>query len=500
MKIPIPHSFDQESLRQLLEITTIQNELCRNWTPHPAQEEVAYQILTKQAKYVFLQWGRQSGKTEIINYLGWIWGKLVPGSQSHYFAPQLKQARNILWTPKRLQRFGPDNWIEQIYESTMRITWKNHPEGLFQLNGADDPNQVRGIFLKNGILILDELRDFPEDFWVTAEPIILKYECPVIFISTPPPSLNDPNHPDMPNQYKQIRDMVQNHPRGYFSKVPTTSNPHIPAGAIDDIKTRMYSLGQGHIFEREYNAEDVKGGSGSIFPMLSEHHYKEPSWILDEISRDRSAIEWWGVFDPGSKAAFAFLLIAYLPSSSEFYVVAEIYERDQGKNSAAQIWARAKHIIHTHCGGKEPRLIYDEAALWFANEVYQLDRSMGLRSLSLTPTHKQLHKKEIGEPRPGTSRLKEAFLGNQAWLSTDCKSLKWELENYFLSPTGMLPNKNDHLIDCLFYFITESGYNPYKSSPIILDGNHAQKRITSLEDWNDADYQTYEENNDGFYD
>lgn len=468
------------------------DQISRTWTPHEKQLELVAPLLLGQKDFFFLNWGRQTGKSEFICFLAWVWGRLHPGSQSHYFAPQRKMAKEILWSSGRIQGFGPKSWIRgEPNETELRVRWANHPEGLIQLHGADDEDSaVRGLFVKAGILFLDEFRMFREGFWPAAEPITLAYNCPVVIISTPPESFVDPNNPELPNWYVRLAERAKTSPRGVYSVATSLDNPHLQREKMLGIRDELYSFGQGNIWEREYEAKWVSGGASSLFPMLKrDYHVREAGWVRHELLHMLRYSELVCVFDPGSRAAFAVLLVAITPDGT-MYCLEEIYERDQASNTATQIWDRARELMLKWTPSVEAwTLIYDEAALWFASEI----NATHLNS-ALSPTQKSLYKREPGEPKPGISQIKRAMLGDKFFISTDCPFLFWEMENYGLDENGKISrHAHDHLIDCLFYATNESHYVPGERRDIVVrdslyEGNSVEKINQAFNSFAELDY------------
>jgi hypothetical protein len=430
------------------------------------QIQVIAAILKGEARFTFLQWGRQAGKTEMICYLLWAWGRLNPGSQSHYFAPLLKQAKSVLWTSRRIQTFGPRDWIRgDPNKSEMLIEWANAEDGHIQLHGADNYDSKRGLVIKRGIIILDEVREFKEGFWDAVQPLTLKFQCPVIAISTPPASLVHPEDPSKPNQYVRLRERAKTSRNGLYSKAPTSINPHIPPEELARIRQEYIDAGDLTTWLREYEAEDVEGGANKIFPMLSAHKHIWPAdYIRQEVENDQSNLEYWAIFDPGNRAAFAVLFLAWARETGEIFLLDEIYERDQALNSTSQIFPRAQRIMTEWANPWEWRTLYDEAALWFATEVRNSFNE------NLMPTRKATHRKEFGEPRPGVSLLKSLILKDKVFFSERCKYAFWEMQSYGFDDNGKLPKKNDHLIDCLCYFLLESG--------LVESGNGSRRRLS----------------------
>jgi len=114
--------------------------------------------------------GRKSGTTleKVFKYL---WAN--PGIVGKTLAPQLKQAREIIWDdPDMLfhPNVCPPSIIAKINKSDRSILLKNG--SIWSLDGADDPQTKRGGNVK--VLHLTEAGDHQEELWTQVyEPILI---------------------------------------------------------------------------------------------------------------------------------------------------------------------------------------------------------------------------------------------------------------------------------------------------------------------------------------
>ena len=107
------------------------------------------------------------------------------------------------------------------------------------------------------------------------------------------------------------------------------------------------------------------------------------------------------------------------------------------------------------------RIIYDEAAAWFASELrarYQVNPM---------PTHKRAWKDTTRENKPFVSLIKDLMIGeNQLMISEECRNLKWEIDNYTVEEDGYtIAKKHDHLIDCFRYLMGGSYFKLIETAP-----------------------------------
>ena len=433
--------------------------LHQRWTPHSAQIAIGRPLLRGETKDVFAQCGRNFGKTELVSYLLWRFAWTYSGSENYYFAPYMTQAREILWASRRVQTFGPEEWIEGNPNNTeMRITFKNG--SFIKLAGSDNVDSYRGVKPK-GLTVLDEFKDFRPEFLEAYDPNRAAFDSPMMIIGTPP---------EFENQFTSLAAVYESDPSKRFFQMPTSVNPHISREWLAKKKTELYALGEGDKWEREYEAKFVTGGASSIFPMLSRKSMISHDQMLGRIWKDRKKLEWILWADPAGASCFAVLFCAINPYNKEIYCLDEIYETTQGEMTVSKIWKRIKEIrddLNDEC---EWRQGYDEASTWFANEVFDLFNE------GLEPTQKMRSDKLTG-----LSMIKDALLQGKLILSDRCQKLYWELERYRKDASGKIPKKDDHLIDCLRYVMDAANYSVKQEREMIKEADE-MKRGTRIED------------------
>ena len=419
--------------------------LHERWKPHPAQIQVGAPLIRGETKDVFAQCGRNFGKTELVSYLLWRYAWTFPNSENYYFAPYMTQAREILWASRRVQTFGPADWIEGDPNNTeMRITFKNG--SFIKLAGSDNVDSYRGVKPK-GLTVLDEFKDFRPEFLEAYDPNRAAFDSPMMIIGTPP---------EFENQFTALAKQYAGDPNKRYFKLPTSSNPHISPDWLAKKKAELYQLGEGDKWEREYMAEFVTGGASSIFPMLKRSMVMPHDQLIGRIWRDRKKLEWILWADPAGASCFAVLFAAINPYTREVYCLDEIYETTQPEMTVGKIWPRIK-AIRDDLWDEDWRQGYDEASTWFANEVLDLFNE------GLEPTQKMRSDKLTG-----LSLIKDALLQGKLFISSRCPKLYWELERYRKDASGKIPKKDDHLIDCLRYLLDASHYSLKTEREVIL--------------------------------
>lgn len=416
------------------------------WKPHRAQVQIGAALLYDHCRDIMAVCGRNFGKSELMAYLLWRWAWTYPGSENYYFAPFLKQAKEIMWASKRLQTFGPWDWIESINDQETRIRFKNG--SFIKCEGSDNDQALRGI-KPRGVIIYDEYKDFRPEFHDAFDPNRAAFNAPLLVIGTPP---------EFENHFSVMQKAFQSSQSKRFFRFPTEANPHISADWLEAKKKELYDRGDGDQWEREYMALDVRGGASRIFPMLdSKKNVVGHAELMARIARDKKKLLWFAFADPAASSVFAVLFVAINPYNRDIYCLDEIYETNQSEMTVIRIGERIIQKSEELCTNKyaEWRFGYDEAESWFRNEM--LDHF----NMGFEPTQKAKNDKISG-----LTLIKDALLKNKLWLSDRCKKLFWEMDNYRKDSSGKIPKLNDHAIDCLRYVLDADRYSTIPTQEI----------------------------------
>lgn len=431
-------------------------DLHSRWTPHAGQIEVGKVLLNDIVDQVFLENGRNWGKTDFIAYLLWRIANLNPGSENYYFLPLQNQGREIIWASKRIQNFGNQDWIKSINEVEMRITY--HNDSFVKVDGSDNVDKYRGVKMtKGGILCLDEYKDFRPEFYPAIDPNLLNAK--LIIVGTPP---------EGDNHFTETADEFNRNPQKRYFNQPSERNPHISRDWLDRKRKELYDKGEGNIWEREYMARRVKGGKSSILPQSASLEPIPQRTMLHSIARDRKKLQWFCIADPGTTTCFAVLFLALNPNTMRVMAFEAIYETDPTKTGVKQIGPQIVETKNRLAPEAEWEYVCDEAASWFIKEMY--DET----GISFTPTTKSAVAKETGLSQIKgilTAKLldvagRESPAGGRKHESFEqAEALLWEMQNYVKDKKGKIPKGNDHLIDCLRYFLAASLYQTTPDKP-----------------------------------
>lgn len=435
--------------------------------PKEGQKTIGKAILSNQYRLVFIQLGRQCGKSELVNGIAWYKGLLQPRAGLYYFAPKQKQAKEIVWSKNRIQTMNSATALDlekiqdfQAYgkkyvkgkpnNQEMRLSWVN--DSFIKVDGSDNYDEYRGI--SPHLVIFDEFREFRPGAYDAFKASTTTHKGTIVIISTPPAAEGFYTKLMKEAQDPQFEDSI-------FFQMPTWANPYQDLEELEKIRAQYVARGELDVWKREYCAEFVVGGSRSVFPMVKGTEFRPHHAIFNEINQSIGTLEFHCVCDPGSAgngSAFAVLFAAYHPYTKQLWLLDEIYATKEAKKSVGAIEpeiARKIKQLTPNLSQNMWNFMYDEAATWFRNEMQD-------RGYSLIPTMKRTYGKD-----QGISLIKDLFLGVNLQVSDKCKNLMWELTNYVRDDKGNVPKKDDHLIDCFRYLLMATNYHITRQDPSV---------------------------------
>ena len=419
-------------------------QLHEKWQPLPWQVPLGHALFYEGIKDIGAQCGRSCGKTELAAYCAWRYAFEHPGSENYIIEPLFNQGREILWASKRLQEFGPRDWIESINNTECRITFKNG--SFIKLEGSDNEEKVRGI-KPRGLIVWDELKDIKPRSIDGMDPNRARYNAPALYLGTPP---------EFHNHYVDKMSELKDDPDSFWCTATSFDNHHNSREFLEKKKRQMFAKGDIESWMREYEAIFVKGGKRHIIPQAVKY---EPIKFSMDLFKD---VNQWTVNiinDPAASSTFGVLFVAYNPYSKRSICIREIYEQDQSKMTARGIWTQIFEIREElkALGFRKFEYVYDEAASWFRNETNELQEC---KDIFLTPTNKAQNTIESG-----ISIIRDAFNRELVEICDTCEKLKWELDRFIKDDKDKIPVVDDHLIDDLRYHFHFVGYDLHEEAP-----------------------------------
>lgn len=431
------------------------------WMPHAGQVPMGKALFYDDCKDIFGKCGRNWGKTEEIAYFGWRYAKENPGTENYIFEPQQKQAREILWSGNRIQTFGPQEWIQAINKTEMRITFKNG--SFLKIDGSENYESYRGVKPK-GLSVYDEVKDMRKEFFDAYEPNRAAFNTPAVWIGTPP---------EFPCHYDDIEATIRRDSEARFFWGPSWANPHISLAFILK-KFRQYrDSGDIETWLREYAALSIRGGSKHIFPQWLRYTPKTSDEVWSLVSPRHCTLV--VSFDPSTMNRFGVLFCLYNELTKKLYLIDEILETKMADMTARKIFERTEPMIKAIMkrGVKDIRWVYDEAAAWFRNELNDVPGC----NWSLEPTQKASNTSESG-----ISIIRTLFDLKMIEVSKDLVHFKSDFDGYIKDDKGRLPLKLDEFPDLLRYTVHACGYDLKELEEKIIDPDDMVRAVSMEQD------------------
>ena len=424
--------------------------------PKEGQKTIGKAILSGNFRLVFVQLGRQTGKTELVNGIAWYKALLSPRSSIYYFCPKQKQAKEVVWSKNRIQTMNAATALdmEKIQDfvdygkkyikgkpnnAEMRLSWNN--DSFIKIDGSDNYDEYRGI--TPDLLIFDEYRDFRPGAYDALKASTTTKKATIVIISTPAHAKGF---------YTELADYAKNpeNKDAVFFQAPTWMNPFQDLDELAQIRSQYEQKGELDVWLREYCAEFVTGGSRSIFPMLKGDEKVRHAVAMADATK---AQDFYCIADPGSAtngSAFAILFASVNPYTKRLVLMDELYMIKEGEKTVGFIEPLIRQKLAElapHLSKHDWQFYYDEASSWFKNEMVE-------RGYAFNPTNKKQKSKD-----EGLSTIKDALLAKKITWSERCEWLMWEMTGYVKDEHGKIPKKNDHLIDAFRYLIQVSHYH-----------------------------------------
>lgn len=438
---------------------------------HVAQITVARDYFTRGMRVVQSQWARDVGKTESALYISNVAAVLNDKFWVMIICPELKQGKKIYWNKKRLQNYAPEKYIKDVNVTDLRVEF--HNGSLITVDGCENYEALRGV--KPDLVIYDEFQHHSKEFHLEVmQPNLLKRSTSLLVYGTPPKNRSAYYVEFREQLLKQIKAGASD--RSYY-EFDTYANPIHDHKILAEVRKELIESDNMVIWQREYEGKLVFGGEDAVFPKWNPvNHVRTHKVVTSYVENDKHKLRWFTICDPGSSSVFAVLFICYNPYTQQIFIMDEIYEKDRLRTDTFQMWQRIikkEEELFPHHKRGTFRRIYDEAALWFANEVRANFKE------SLIPSDKQRN-----DPEVDVSRIKMAMAQAGALVVSDrCYWLRWEVESYVTDEEGQYPKKHNHLIDDFRYFMQSSGWKlAEKADETLLHNTDQRSTVKKIED------------------
>lgn len=459
---------------------------------HQAQIKIAQDYFIRGIDTIMSQWGRNGGKTEAILFIATVAALLNPGVIIMIITPELKQGKKIYWTSGRIKNYAPRQYVAELGATELKVVFTNG--SVITIDGCENYDSLRGV--KPNLVFYDEFQDHSKEFHLEVmQPNLLGKGSGLLIFGTPPKRRSAYYVEYREQILKRIeREKKDGCILSSYYEFPTSVNPSIDPRKLAQIRRELIESGNEVIWYREYEGKMAFGGEDVVFPKWNPSpsgesgHIRRHHVLMSYLEQDKKKLKWYTICDPGTSTCFAVLFVCYNPFTQQIFVMDEIYEKDRKKTDSRQIWERIRkkeQELYPEGQQTDWKRIYDEAAAWFHNEISALYRG---QRVNLTPTKKYSSDKEME-----ISRVKMAMSQLGAFLVSDrCYWLRWEIESYIttLDKNGdpVYSATNDHLLDCLFYFMNISGWTLLeKAEEIIMNHDMTARRVEIINpnDWAD---------------
>lgn len=408
-----------------------------------------------------MQCGRRVGKTETLLYILYRYAASVPNRACYWFAPKAKQGAEIMWASNRLQSFILKKYIKKILKTERRIILFN--DSFIKLDGSDEFEQYRGVQANLGVY--DESKDFHPQFHSAFEPCLADTQGPLILAGTPPRNDVTPSE----QLFLRLAEEARTRKDGFYREAK--SNERIDPQWLEEL-ARIEALFKARAIKDpnawleylcEYEGKFVRGGPGMLIPHFDEERHVRPqSEILQHyrIRQRQHDCDYYVVADPSTAKPYAVSFWIHDVDEGRAACVDLIYARDQREKVTGEILRR----VNEKAFAIYPNLaawnyIYDEAELWFKNEIMHGHTDYGWR-----PTRKQLYRQRSTDQKPYLSVFDAGFRLNAITIAAECIDLIDEIKSYKKDENGNIPKAKDHGLDTSRYFIAESGFTPSDAS------------------------------------
>lgn len=426
-------------MQSLIDLAEIHIDLHSRWMPHEGQIPIGTAIFYDGFKKVFVCAGRSFGKSQDASYNLARVARENAGSTNFVFGPFIGQMKEIYWQSGLIHKLIPEEEIDSINNTDMRITLKNG--SFIRVCGAENFEAFRGVKLAPGsICIIEEAKDIRAEFLSAFMPNLSVNDPILMMIGTPP---NRENH------FVHYMKLAQKDPKWFYYHAPSSVNPHVSRDFLADQKSFLIENGLEDVWQSEYEAIYTLGGHKSVFPMVP----KMPIKLLDEAwPKDSNKWTLYIGFDPASTSIFAVEFFLFNEFSKKVIPVGEIYEGRAEYCTARKMFdvVNEKIAEFKARGIKNVEMVYDSAAAWFRNEISGLDLK---GEWWICPSDKS-------SGLQGEISCWRGVLAHGHFEWTDAvPKLRWEMENYVLDEKGKMPDKDDHAWQAGAYILKAMGFD-----------------------------------------
>lgn len=420
---------------------------------HEGQVKVLKALFKDNMRIVLVKAARKFGKTQTAIYAAYRIAGTTNNAIIYIVGPEKDHMAKVYWDGGRLPRFlgdDTDKYVENTRYNEKSIEFCNGSR--IQLVSSDNIAAANG--LTPNFIVYDEFKDHNPRFHTDMAPNLTAKGAKLLIIGTLPTYVNRNE-----KEYEAMVSICEQEDDCSVFTFTTWDNPimnqPLQKKAIASEIKKLELVGDLAAIEREYYSRRSKVSTRNIFPMFDTAvHVKPHEEIISKLKPDWNLLEKWSVLDPAAKSTFGGLYIMYHPMTKRIIVLDEIYEKNQMETVLSKLGQR---IINTM------RKLAPKADI--SHGWHKLmDNAAARERLELADRFPELSYgvtlKTIKAKQDGVDLIKDLLLNNIIYISDKCHHLIWEIQRYHLNDSGKLVKKDDHLIDCLRYFLVGAGYSP----------------------------------------
>lgn len=447
-------SSNQLKAETLIKYASLVKEVFKDWKPYDYQKTVLKDLFVNDYKYVFCNWSRKSGKTEVATKFLILKALLIPNAQLFYISKTQENAKKVVWG--RLKAMVPRKYLlpgsSGIKESDLSIQFSNG--SIIYLLGSKDVDAYIGTSPDS--VVYDEYRTHSPLFNDVMSPNYFKPHCQILIISTPPDLLDIET--GKCSFYYTMKKMCESDPRNsYYDLACWEGNPDLQDFYKEE-KKRYEFLGRMSEFEREYEVKYVKGTKRSMFPEFS---YEDlvPHRNLMRTIVDDSQYEWAICADTSGWTRWGVLFVCIDKSTLDLKILDCITivsdgnsfeDRKNAGMSAYALWPKIERKMKELYPGSNHA---DWSIIWDCQDVPIMDdinRWYG-EDITFLPVNKKI----MGKTE-SLSLIRDLKILNKLWISEKAEELIDEFKAMEVNPATERPYKRfDELSDCFRYILHE---------------------------------------------
>lgn len=425
-----------------------------NWKPFEYQRQAFEDLFLKGKKYVFCEWARASGKTQVALTFCTIAALMYPKSSVMYVAPTEKDAKEILHD-KILNYIDPKLMIGGRPAMTSGIVKFQNGSRLY-IRGSESKHRGK----EPTAVVYDEFRDFNSEFHNSFSPVMRLPECRLLIISTPP-YLQEVEQGRADHYDEMIKICKSNPDRYSFYQVKCWEGNPLFQEFYKEEQTRYKLRGEYGAFETEYLLKRTRKLNKRAYLSDIDRSYLYPHYKLLNSLEGRDDLEYVVCLDCSGLSRWGVLFAAIDERQGHVYLIDCLVVKSLGKfkedreeagMSVHSLWPRVekKCVRINDRPAKHWRVVWDSADVMLMDEV---NRQFG-DDIHIEPVSKKQNEK-----LKALATIRDLCLEDRLIISERCDELIEEFQSLQIDPRTEQPKPGyDDLTACLRYIMMTFDY------------------------------------------